>query len=98
MAPEQILGGTIDYRSDLFSIGVVSYELLSYAEAFPGESLPAITHRILSDEPVPLIQLVPDINLELVDIVERFTQEERRGTFRRCRIAPCGDRCRAPSV
>src|SRR4030095_16457352 len=40
MAPEQILGGTIDYRSDLFSIGVVSYELLSYAEAFPGDTLP----------------------------------------------------------
>ena len=54
MAPEQILGGTIDYRSDLFSIGVVSYELLSYAEAFPGDTLPTITHRILSDEPVPL--------------------------------------------
>jgi tetratricopeptide (TPR) repeat protein len=81
MAPEQILGGTIDYRSDLFSIGVVSYELLSYAEAFPGETLPAITHRILSDEPVPLIQLVPDINLELVDIVERLLKKSAEERF-----------------
>ena len=81
MAPEQILGGTIDYRSDLFSIGVVSYELLSYAEAFPGETLPTITHRILSDEPVPLTQLVPDINLELVDIVERSLKKSAEERF-----------------
>ena len=81
MAPEQILGGTIDYRSDLFSIGVVSYELLSYAEAFPGDTLPAITHRILSDEPVPLTQLVPDINLELVDIVERSLKKSAEERF-----------------
>ena len=81
MAPEQILGGTIDYRSDLFSIGVVSYELLSYAEAFPGDTLPTITHRILSDEPVPLTQLVPDINLELVAIVERSLKKSAEERF-----------------
>jgi serine/threonine protein kinase len=81
MAPEQILGGTIDFRSDLFSIGVVSYELLSYAEAFPGDTLPAITHHILSDEPVPLKQLVPDISLELVDVVERSLKKSAEERF-----------------
>ena len=81
MAPEQILGGTIDYRSDLFSIGVVSYELLSYAEAFPGDTLPTITHRILSDEPIPLTQLIPDINRELVDIVERSLKKSAEERF-----------------
>jgi serine/threonine-protein kinase len=38
MAPEQLRGGTIDHRSDLFSIGVVAYELVSYVEAFPGDN------------------------------------------------------------
>jgi serine/threonine protein kinase len=71
MAPEQILGKAIDHRSDLFSIGVVLYELLAYAEAFPGENVPAITHRILTGEPTPIGQLVPDIHPALVAIVER---------------------------
>jgi tetratricopeptide (TPR) repeat protein len=71
MAPEQILGKAIDHRSDLFSIGVVCYELLAYAEAFPGENVPAITHRILNAEPTPISQLVPDIHPGVVAIVER---------------------------
>jgi serine/threonine protein kinase len=71
MAPEQILGQAIDHRSDLFSIGVVFYELLAYAEAFPGDNVPAITHRILNEEPPAISQLVPDIHPGLVAIVER---------------------------
>jgi len=71
MAPEQILGGVIDHRVDLFSIGVVSYELLSYADAFPGDTLPTITHRILTEEPVPLVQLVPDLQPDLAAIIQR---------------------------
>jgi len=71
MAPEQILGEDVDGRADLFSIGVVFYELLAYAEAFPGDTGPAITHRILHKEPVPLPRLVPDLNPEIQPIIER---------------------------
>jgi Protein kinase domain len=71
MAPEQILGGAVDHRADLFSIGVVFYELLSYTEAFPGETLPTITHRILTQDPVPLPRLVPDLDPSVVPIIER---------------------------
>jgi len=81
MAPEQILGGTIDFRSDLFSIGVVSYELLSYTEAFPGETLPAITHKILSQDPLPLRQLVADIDPQLVGVVERSLRKSAEERF-----------------
>ena len=69
MAPEQITGDPVDHRSDQFSIGVVFYELLSYTEPFPGDTLPQITHRIVSTEPKPLEQLVPDASPELVAIV-----------------------------
>jgi tetratricopeptide (TPR) repeat protein len=71
MAPEQIHGGEIDRRADLFAIGVVAYELLSYAEAFSGDSLPAISHRVLHDEPVSLATLNPEIPTELVAVVEK---------------------------
>jgi len=71
MAPEQIVGDHVDHRADQFSIGVVCYELLSYTEAFPGDTLPMITHRILNEEPAALSQLAPDVPPELVAIVQR---------------------------
>jgi serine/threonine-protein kinase len=71
MAPEQILGEHVDGRADLFSVGVVFYELLAYTDAFPGDTSPAITHRILNKEPVPLPRLVPDLNPEIQPIIER---------------------------
>jgi hypothetical protein len=71
MAPEQITGDPVDHRSDQFSIGVVFYELLAYTEAFPGETLPAITHRILSEKPKPLIGVAPDVTPEIAAIVDQ---------------------------
>src|SRR2546422_402761 len=68
---ELILGEQVDGRADLFSIGVVFYELLAYTEAFPGDTGPAITHRILNKDPVPLLRLVPDLNPEVQPIIER---------------------------
>ena len=69
MAPEQILGGNIDHRSDIFSIGVVCYELLSCVEPFGGDTEPAITNRILNEEPRRLEDVVPTIDRELARIV-----------------------------
>ena len=71
MAPEQITGDPVDHRSDQFSIGVVFYELLSYSEPFPGDTLPAITHRILNDHPKPLLGLVADVTPEMAAIVDQ---------------------------
>jgi tetratricopeptide (TPR) repeat protein len=81
MAPEQILGKPIDPRVDLFSIGVVAYELLTYTEAFPGETVPAITHRIVNDRPAPIAHLVPDIHPTLVAIVERALEKNPDDRF-----------------
>jgi hypothetical protein len=81
MAPEQITGDTVDHRSDQFSIGVVFYELLAYKEPFPGDTLPAITHKILSEEPVALDQLVPDVPPELISIVSQALAKSSAGRF-----------------
>jgi predicted Ser/Thr protein kinase len=75
MAPEQITGDPVDHRADQFSIGVVFYELLAYSEAFPGDSLPMITHRILNDEPVPLGRLAPDASPELIAIIQQTLEK-----------------------
>jgi hypothetical protein len=68
-APEQIRGGEIDHRSDLFSIGAVCYELFSYTEAFPGDSVHVITNRILNEEPLPLARVCDGIDGELARVV-----------------------------
>jgi serine/threonine-protein kinase len=81
MAPEQIIGNDIDHRADQFSIGVVSYELLAQTEAFPGDTLPMITHRILNEEPVPLAVLAPDAPPELVTIIERTLNKNPADRF-----------------
>jgi hypothetical protein len=50
MAPEQIRGESLDGRSDLFSLGVVLFELLTGEKPFPGESISSIIFRIVNDE------------------------------------------------
>ncbi|HKE83727.1 MAG TPA: protein kinase [Vicinamibacterales bacterium] len=81
MAPEQITGDPVDHRSDQFSIGVVFYELLAYAEPFPGDTLPAITHRILNEQPKALLGLAPDVTPEIVAIVEQALKKNINERF-----------------
>jgi serine/threonine protein kinase len=68
MAPEQIEGGPIDHRTDLFGLGVLAYELLSGCRAFTAESLSGLFDAILHDEPEPLSLLTdaPPLLDELV--------------------------------
>src|SRR3954469_16086024 len=81
MAPVQILGEPIDRRSDVFSIGVVAYELFTVAEAFPVDSVPPITHRILTQEPKSLSDVSPELPAALVDIVERAMSKKADARF-----------------
>jgi len=81
MAPEQITGDPVDHRADQFSIGVVFYELLSYTEPFPGDTLPAVTHRILNEQPKPLMSVAPDATPEIAAIVDRALQKSAADRF-----------------
>ena len=60
MSPEQLQGGAIDSRSDIFAVGAVLYELLSYHEAFQGDTPHAIMHRVITADPPPLPSCCPD--------------------------------------
>ena len=84
MAPEQITGDPVDHRADQFSIGVVFYELLAYTEAFPGDTLPMITHRILTEEPVPLNRLAADAPPALVSIIHQAMRKNSAERFPDC--------------
>lgn len=77
MSPEQVRGETVDRRSDVFAVGAVMYELLSYRAAYPGSLSDGILHDILHGDPEPLAELVPGIAPGLVAIVERAMARNR---------------------
>jgi predicted Ser/Thr protein kinase len=76
MSPEQVSGQPVDLRSDLFAVGAVFYELLSYRQAFPGGLMAGILNKIVSGQPEPLPAIVPDIDPQIVRIVERALEKE----------------------
>ena len=76
MSPEQITGQPVDARSDLFSLGVVLYQLLSRQRPFSGETVAALTYQIAHQKPRPLGELVSGVPAGLTDIVDRLLAKD----------------------
>jgi serine/threonine-protein kinase len=68
MSPEQMLGRQVDHRSDIFAVGAVAHELLSYCQAFPG-TLEELLQRLPNEAAAPLRALCPDIDPVIESIV-----------------------------
>ena len=81
MSPEQIRDGDLDGRSDLFSLGVLLYQCLTGEAPFHGETVAGVTHRILTADPRPLKELIPEVSEELAAIVERLLAKDRDHRF-----------------
>jgi eukaryotic-like serine/threonine-protein kinase len=71
MSPEQAMGLKVDGRSDLFSVGVVLYQLLTGQAPFEASSLVTLAHRIAKEEPKPIDELRRDVPAALRRVVER---------------------------
>lgn len=71
MSPEQLAGGAIDGRADVFSTGVVLYEMLAHRKPFDAESPTAVLLQIMQEEPTPIDRLVPGLPAALVAALER---------------------------
>jgi predicted Ser/Thr protein kinase len=69
MPPEQFTGAPVDGRADLFSLGVVLYWLATGEQPFPGESLTAVSYKVVHTEPVPPRKLNPSIPSKLESII-----------------------------
>jgi serine/threonine-protein kinase len=78
MSPEQIQGRPLDGRSDLFSVGVILYELLAGARPFPGDGPTEVLYRIVQQPPppLPLPELPVGAGARLVSVVERALAKE----------------------
>jgi len=81
MAPEQIQGGEVDARSDIFAFGVLLFEMLSGRLPFRGEHEAAMMYSIMNEEPQPIQQFVPDVSPELNHILNRALEKQAEDRY-----------------
>ncbi len=81
MAPEQVKNGTATALSDIYSLGVVGYELLTSKRPFYGENLSHLVHQIIYATPPPLLKLRASVPRALADLIERAMEKDPEKRF-----------------
>ena len=83
MSPEQVRGEPLDARSDLFSFGVVLYEMAVGRQAFEGDDAMALRDAILNHQPVPVLQRKPDLPSRLGTVIAKCLQKQPERRYQR---------------
>ena len=78
MSPEQVRGEELDARTDLFSFGVVLYEMVTGVQPFRGETSGVIAEAILNRRPVALVRLNPDAGPKLEEIINKTLEKDKK--------------------
>ena len=81
MSPEQASGASADARMDLFAVGVSLYHALAGRRPFEGPTTSALMYAIRKQAPLPLASLCPDLDLDLVRVVERALSKEPKDRY-----------------
>jgi serine/threonine-protein kinase len=81
MSPEQISSGTIDHRSDIFSLGIVLYEMFAGVHPFKGVYSHAQLYSIMNDDPEPITKVNPDLPVELEWILSKALEKDPDNRF-----------------
>ncbi len=71
MSPEQVRGMQLDGRSDIFALGVVLYESLVGVKPFPGDDITTVLYKLVHEEPVPPLQLRPELDPGLGRVIQK---------------------------
>ncbi len=90
MSPEQVSGDSVDLRTDIFSFGVLAYELFSHRKPFENENLFRLLEMIVKEDPDPIAKAAPGIPEPLAALIERAMRknpEERFESFKDLRLA-----------
>jgi len=85
MSPEQIKGKAVDGRTDIFSLGVMLYEMTTGQKPFRGQDIATILYHILNEEPVPPHQLNPNIPLGVGSTILKAMTKSPHLRYENCR-------------
>ncbi len=83
LPPERAVGGVTDHRGDVYSLGVVLYELLTRHLPFRGDTVADLTRRIVSEDPTPPETWVPDLLPSLQAVIYKALEKEPRLRYQR---------------
>jgi len=76
MPPEQLQGGEVDARSDIFAVGIIMFEMLTQRLPFKGEHSAALMYSIINDDPLSLKELRRDAPEKLIEFCDRCLQKD----------------------
>ncbi len=81
LAPEQIKGGDVDARTDIFSFGILAYEMITYVRPFHEREISTVFYKILNEPTPPITQAMPNCPADLVAIIERCLEKDPARRF-----------------
>ncbi|NHZ71559.1 MAG: protein kinase [Aquificales bacterium] len=76
MSPEQVRGGPLDGRADLYALGVILYEILAGIRPFDGDESIAVLHKQVYEDPLPLSKFRTDLSLQTLEMVDTTLRKD----------------------
>ncbi len=84
MSPEQVQGKPVDGRSDVFSLAVIAFEMLTGEKPFVGDQLPTLVYKIVHDQPAPAHLINPTLSWQVELVLRKALEKDPETRYRTC--------------